>query len=84
MIEEVHGIAAATQKLIAYGKVMEDEAKTITDYKIAENGFIVVMTVKVSITFESCQRLSEAKYILYFFLPVFCRNGVQPKNSAHF
>ena len=27
---------------------MEDETKTITDYKIAENGFIVVMTVKVS------------------------------------
>ena len=55
-IEEVHGIAAVTQKLIAYGKVMEDEAKTITDYKIGENGFIVVMTVKVSTTFESCQK----------------------------
>ena len=49
-IESEHGIAAGTQKLIAYGKVMEDENKTITDYKIAENGFIVVMTVKVSNT----------------------------------
>lgn len=45
-IAETHGMPAETQKLIAYGKVMDDEAKTIADYKIAENGFIVVMTVK--------------------------------------
>lgn len=28
---------------------MEDEAKTVADYKIVENGFIVMMTVKVSV-----------------------------------
>lgn len=27
---------------------MDDEAKTVADYKIVENGFIVMMTVKVS------------------------------------
>ena len=47
-IAETHGMAAETQKLIAYGKVMDDETKTVTDYKVGENGFIVVMTVKVS------------------------------------
>jgi hypothetical protein len=36
-------MAADSQKLIAYGKVMEDDDKTIADYKIAEGGFIVVM-----------------------------------------
>ena len=38
-----------TQKLIAQGKVMEDETKTVADYKIVENGFIVMMTIKVSV-----------------------------------
>lgn len=47
-IAEVHGMAAETQKLIAYGKVMDDGEKTVSDYKIVENGFIVVMAVKVS------------------------------------
>jgi hypothetical protein len=28
---------------------MDDEAKTVADYKIVENGFIVMMTVKVSL-----------------------------------
>ena len=28
---------------------MDDEAKTVADYKIVENGFIVMMTVKVSV-----------------------------------
>ena len=41
-------MAAETQKLIAYGKVMDDGEKTVSDYKIVENGFIVVMAVKVS------------------------------------
>ena len=48
LIETTHGQDAATQKLIAYGKVMEDEAKTVADYKIVENGFIVMMVAKVS------------------------------------
>lgn len=46
LIETTHGQDAATQKLIAYGKVMEDEAKTVADYKIVENGFIVMMVAK--------------------------------------
>lgn len=48
LIQETHGQAVETQKLIAYGKVMEEESKTVSDYKIVENGFIVMMTVKVS------------------------------------
>lgn len=48
-IAEVHGMPAETQKLIAYGKVMDDGEKTVSDYKIVENGFIVVMAVKVSL-----------------------------------
>ena len=48
LIETTHGQDAATQKLIAYGKVMDDEAKTVQDYKIVENGFIVMMVAKVS------------------------------------
>lgn len=43
-IQETHGHDAATQKLIAYGKVMEDDQKTLAEYSIQENGFIVLMT----------------------------------------
>ena len=42
--------------MIAYGKVMDDEAKTVADYKIVENGFIVMMTVKVSILYLYSKR----------------------------
>ena len=45
---ETHGHAAETQKLIAYGKVMDDDSKQLSDYSIQENGFIVLMTQKVS------------------------------------
>ena len=48
LIHETHGHPPETLKLIAYGKIMDDDAKTVTDYKIAEDGFIVMMTVKVS------------------------------------
>lgn len=41
-------MSAESQKLIAYGKVMEDNDKTVADYKITEGGFIVVMVTKVS------------------------------------
>jgi len=37
---------ADSQKLIAYGKVMDDTEKTLKDYKIQEGGFIVVMVQK--------------------------------------
>lgn len=45
-IAETHGQPAETQKLIAYGKVMEDDTKDLTHYKIVDNGFIVMMTLK--------------------------------------
>jgi len=40
-------MAADSQKLIAYGKVLEDEAKTLKDYSIKEGDFLVVMVSKV-------------------------------------
>jgi hypothetical protein len=39
---------ADSQKLIAYGKVMEPEEKTLEDFKIKEGDFVVVMVQKVS------------------------------------
>lgn len=36
-------------KLIAYGKVMEDDNKSLKDYSIKEGDFLVVMISKVSI-----------------------------------
>ena len=39
---------AESQKLIAYGKVMDDADQTLKDYKITDGGFIVVMMQKVS------------------------------------
>lgn len=41
-------MAADSLKLIAYGKVMEDDAKTLKDYSIKEGDFLVVMVTKVS------------------------------------
>lgn len=46
LIMDTHGHPAETQKLIAYGKVMDDDAKTMTQYSVQENGFIVLMTQK--------------------------------------
>jgi Ubiquitin family len=36
-------------KLIAYGKVMEDDNKNLKDYSIKEGDFLVVMISKVPI-----------------------------------
>jgi hypothetical protein len=44
------------QKLIAYGKVMDDNAKTLADYSIKEGDFLVVMVAKVSLC-DSSQNL---------------------------
>lgn len=38
---------ADSQKLIAYGKVLEDDSKTLKDYSIKEGDFLVVMVSKV-------------------------------------
>jgi hypothetical protein len=40
---------ADLMKLIAYGKVMEDDNKTLKDYSIKEGDFLVVMISKVRI-----------------------------------
>lgn len=37
-------------KLIAYGKILEDGTKKVTEYGIKEGDFIVVMIQKVSLT----------------------------------
>lgn len=39
---------ADQQKLIAYGKVLEDDNKTLKEYSIKEGDFLVVMVSKVS------------------------------------
>jgi uncharacterized ubiquitin-like protein YukD len=48
-IEEEHKMQADSVKLIAYGKVMEDDNKTLKDYSIKEGDFLVVMVAKVNI-----------------------------------
>jgi Ubiquitin family len=47
-IEEEHKMAADSMKLIAYGKVLEDDNKSLKDYSIKEGDFLVVMVAKVS------------------------------------
>jgi hypothetical protein len=44
---------ADQQKLIAYGKQLEDNNKTLTDYNIKEGDFIVLFVTKVSLTLVS-------------------------------
>ena len=45
-IEKVHELKAETLKLIAYGKVLEDDEKSAADYSIKENDFVVAMVQK--------------------------------------
>ena len=42
-------MAADSMKLIAYGKVLEDDNKSLKDYSIKEGDFLVVMVAKVSL-----------------------------------
>ena len=46
-------MAADQQKLIAYGKVLEDDNKTLKEYSIKEGDFLVVMVSKVCIITRS-------------------------------
>jgi len=46
-IENEHKMAADMMKLIAYGKVIDDNSKTLKDYSIKEGDFLVVMVSKV-------------------------------------
>lgn len=41
---------ASLMKLIAYGKVMEDNTKVLKDYSIKDGDFLVVMISKVRLT----------------------------------
>jgi Ubiquitin family len=50
---------ADSQKLIAYGKVLEDDNKTLKDYSIKEGDFLVVMVSKVG-QLLSCSALNQA------------------------
>ena len=45
-IEKEHDLKADTLKLIAYGKVLDNDDKTAADYNIKENDFIVAMVQK--------------------------------------
>ena len=42
-------MAADSMKLIAYGKVLEDDTKSLKDYAIKEGDFLVVMIAKVNL-----------------------------------
>ena len=46
MVAEVSGHSVETQKLIAMGKVMDDEQKLVRDFKVVEKSTIVLMTLK--------------------------------------
>jgi hypothetical protein len=48
-------------KLIAYGKVMEDDNKSLKDYSIKEGDFLVVMISKVSKDIEVASLLIELR-----------------------
>lgn len=39
---------AESQNLVAYGKVLAEASKTVTEYNIKDGDFIVVMVKKVS------------------------------------
>ena len=59
-IEEEHKMQADLMKLIAYGKVMDDDNKSLEAYSIKEGDFIVVMISKVSLRATlsmSCRRM---------------------------
>ena len=45
-IEKDHDMKADTLKLIAYGKVLDNDEKTAADYNIKENDFVVAMVQK--------------------------------------
>lgn len=55
---------ADLMKLIAYGKVMEDDNKTLKDYQIKEGDFLVVMISKVCVFILN--RLPLKRELTYF------------------
>lgn len=47
-IEDTLTIAQENQKLICYGKVMNEEGKKLTEYNLKDKDFLVLMVVKVA------------------------------------
>jgi len=45
-IAEQHAMPADSQNLVAYGKVLAEASKSVTDYNIKDGDFIVVMVKK--------------------------------------
>jgi hypothetical protein len=50
---------ADSMKLIAYGKVLEDDTKTLKECAIKEGDFLVVMVAKVILFFRVNIRLAQ-------------------------
>lgn len=50
-MESEHKLTASNLRLIAYGKVMDDNEKSLSDYSIKEGDFLVAMVQKVSFIF---------------------------------
>ena len=46
-IETTHNMPADSMKLIAYGKVLDDDTKTLKDCNIKDGDFLVIMIAKV-------------------------------------
>ena len=46
LVAEQHGFPVETQKLLAFGKIMEGDDKPVSDFKLTENCNIVLMTIK--------------------------------------
>ena len=59
--EAQNGHPVDTQKLIAMGKIMDDDTKTMSDFKLVENNTIVLMTVKAKPVKPTPSAREEAK-----------------------
>lgn len=46
LIEKEHNLEAAKLKLIAYGKVLDSDEKSVKDFALKEGDFIVAMVQK--------------------------------------
>jgi len=83
-IQAEHNLQADLMKLIAYGKVMEDDNKNLKDYSIKEGDFLVVMISKVFLSLLN-QTLNSPSPNLKLKLKIkrwkMCLNNRIPHNS---
>jgi len=63
-IEKQHGFAADTQTLISKGKKLDDENKTIADWSIKENDFIIIMIQKPKPVAKPAEAKPEDKPVI--------------------